>query len=206
MSEAPQRFPLAWPTHKPRTKNRQAGKFRYKDGRGWMVDLTTAMAMERLDREINLLGAQLPILSSNIELKMDGRPRSGTDPADPGVALYFQLKGKPHTMACDTYNNVAQNIAALAAHIESTRAIERYGVATAAEVLQAFTALPPPINMPAPSRPWWEVFGVIRTQVGPDDIQALYRAKAKQAAGDEERLKELNLAKDDALAQLKTEA
>jgi hypothetical protein len=209
MAEAPQRFPLAWPKHRPRTKGRKQGRFTYKNGHETKA-ISTNMAMERLDAELNRLGAQLPILSSNIELRLDGRPRSGTNPTDPGVALYFQLGGKPHTMACDTYTEVSQNIAALAAHIEATRAIERHGVATASEVLQAFTALPPPASTaPAAAIPlgegvkWWEVFGVMREVADEDTINAIYRTKAR-ASGGGETLTKLNMARDAALADIRS--
>lgn len=208
MAEAPQRFPLAWPKHRPRTKGRKQGRFTYKNGHETKA-ISTNMAMERLDAELNRLGAQLPILSSNIELRLDGRPRSGTNPTDPGVALYFQLGGKPHTMACDTYTEVSQNIAALAAHIEATRAIERYGVATAAEVLQAFTALPPPTAVVTPRIPladdvkWWEVFGIQPEVATMEEIDALYRVKAR-TAGTAEKITILNMARDAAREHFKS--
>lgn len=159
--DAPSRYPLAWPAHRPRTKVRKNGPFREDAETRFNAKQPIGMprAIDRLEAELDRLGATLPLISSNIEPRLDGRPRAGArTPDDPGVALYFQLKGKPHTMACDTYTQVEQNIAALAAHIEATRKIERLGVATASEVLQAFAALPPPPAGPI-TRPWREVFG-----------------------------------------------
>jgi hypothetical protein len=107
-------------------------------------------------------------------------------------------------MACDTYTEVAQNIAAIANHIEATRRIERYGVATAAETLRAFQALPPPVQE-APKTPWWVVFGVDSMTTDVDVIQAIYRVKARQA-GSEAALLALNLARDEALGAINARA
>jgi hypothetical protein len=155
---APTRYPLAWPNGRPRTRQRRRGTFSVSTG-GKARQVTITAAADRLEAEIEKLGGVYPLLSSNLETRIDGRPRADrATPADPGVCVYFQLKGAPYVLACDTFDEVAQNIAALAAHIEATRRIERYGVASAAETLQAFAALPPP--GPPPARPWWEVLGL----------------------------------------------
>jgi hypothetical protein len=196
----PTRYPLAWPAHKPRTKwqDRKAGDFVHAGKKA-----TMAGALDRLETEIDRLGGVYPLLSSNYELKMDGTPRlDRAAPDDPGVCVYFHIKGEPYAMACDTYTAAAQNIMAIANHIEATRRIARYGVATAAEALQAFQALPPPAGV-KPARPWWEVFGVMRQTADKDMISALYRAKAKTAATDEGALQELNLARDAALKEIR---
>lgn len=163
--------------------------------------------MERLEAEVSRLGGRYPLLSSNIETRLDGRPRSGqSEPGDPGVCLYLSLKGEPLAMACDSFTSVAQNIGALAAHIQAVRAIERYGVATAAETLQAFRALPPPIYAGPPKRPWHEVFGLDPTVADRESVEALYKAKARKAhpdaGGSAEAMAELNTAREDAIRAL----
>jgi hypothetical protein len=96
--------------------------------------------------ELGRIDAQGVVLSSNLRLCVDGSV--GTDQraaaSDPGVALYFKWKGKDVVLACDSYYTVAGNIAALAAHIEATRAIERYGVGT---LEQMFTGLGEPNSL-----------------------------------------------------------
>lgn len=152
MTEAPSAFPLAWPLGRPRTPPRQREKGRFTtalrnkpDERGHKP-LTLAEARQRLASQCDLLRARLPILSSNVELRLDGQPRSGQpEPSDTGVALYFQLDGKPIVLACDRYTEVAQNIAAIAGHIDATRRIERYGVATIEQMFTGFLALPAPL-------------------------------------------------------------
>src|SRR5690606_37638439 len=113
---------------------------------------------------------------------LDGLPRSGqAEPSDPGVALYFDLAGKPHCMPCDTYTKVAQNIAAIAAHIEATRAIERHGVSSVAEMFSGFTALPAPSS----KRAWRDVLGFHGTQLpSKASIDSAWREKAKKAHPD----------------------
>lgn len=206
MTDTPTRFPLAWPTGRQRKKHRIRGQFsQAKDGGSGQRPISIATATERLEDQLQRLGGTLPILSSNLELRLDGRPRADRGaPADPGVCLYFQMKGQPYAMACDTFNEVAQNIAAIANHIEATRRIERYGVATAAETLQAFSALPPPMVTPPPVD-WRKVFGLAPGAVMTgEEISALYRIKAKARAHDEAALQELNVARDLAFADTTT--
>ena len=99
--------------------------------------------------------ARYVVLSSNVELRLDGQPRAGLrDPADPGVALYFQLDGKLIVLACDRYTTVAANMAAIAAHLDATRTIERHGVGTLEQMFAGFAALPAPGK-----QPWRAVLG-----------------------------------------------
>lgn len=201
-------YPLQWPAVRRRTDpaRRKYGRFNRKVDNGRYMatkDISVADAVERLQIELDRIGARLPVISSNVELRLDGLPRSGQRaPDDPGVALYFQLDGKPHCMPCDTYTKVEHNIAAIAAHIEATRAIERHGVATVAEMFSGFEALPPP--GPA-ERPWWEVLGVTR-DAGEDAVRAAYREKAKRAhpdtpTGSPGAMAALNAARDAALRE-----
>jgi hypothetical protein len=188
--DAPSRYPLAWPANKPRTpaSRRKVGKFSSAG-----APLSIAYAVGRVQREVDRLGGRYALLSSDLQLRQDGLPRSVQgEPSDPGICLYFQMAGKPYAMACDTYTKVAQNLAAIAAHIEATRAIERYGVATAAETLQAFQALP------APKRPH-EILGVARDASEPEVRAAWRRLIAEHhpdQGGSEKRAAELNAARD----------
>ena len=63
---------------------------------------SVAECVKEIRRQLNLLGAKLPVISSNIPLKADGNPYS--DPgrmADPAAAVYFQLNSKPYCLPCD---------------------------------------------------------------------------------------------------------
>lgn len=210
MTSAPQRSPLSWPAHRPRTawSRRRPGAFRTNS-----QDITVAAAMDRVEAELQRLGGINALLSSNLDLRLDGRPRSGVgQPADPGVCLYFTLKAEPFALACDTYSRVAQNIAVLAAHLEATRAIERHGVASAAESLQAFSALPPPA---APARTCWDILGVsrqtimdlperLRTITINEAWRGLSKAAHPDAGGTEAAQADLNAARTAALEEIST--
>lgn len=201
-----QAYPLHWPAWKPRKPidARKTGRFNTKRSNGSYLqsrDLTVADAMGRLQREIDAIGARNYVLSTNVELRLDGLPRSGQpEPKDPGVALYFYLQGKQLCMPCDTYTRIADNIAALAAHIEATRAIERYGVQTINEAFTGFEALPAPTH-------WSEILGLNRDFVTAADVDAAYRRKAKDAhpdrpGGSHDKMSQLNAARDAALKEI----
>lgn len=208
---APTRFPLAWPAHRPRTKarDRRRGQSSMKHG-DKTVKVSLAKACIRLEDEILRLGGLNALLSMNVELRLDGVPRADqrTAESDPGTAVYFTIKGEPYTLACDTFDQVSQNVAALANHIEATRRITSYGVATAAETLQAFLALPAP--GPAVT-PWWRTLGLVSADAlefippssRPALIDSLYKTQAKDLhpdrGGSPEAMSELNAARDEAL-------
>src|SRR5262249_18587521 len=162
-------------------------------------------ALNRLQTELERISPHYAVISSNLELKRDGFPRSGQkEPEDPGIAVYFLLDGKPHCLPCDTYTQIAQNIAAIAAHIEATRAFERYGVASVAEMFAGFLALPSPDE----GRPWREVLGLHREpQVTIADVEARYRVLAAErhpdTGGSHAMMAELNRARSEARAELR---
>lgn len=200
-------YPLQWPAGRPRKEHRKRAAFGKRVNNGkWdeTKDLTVADAISRLQQEIDRLGARLPVISSNLEPRLDGLPRSGqSEPRDPGVALYFDLNGKPHCMPCDTYDRVADNIAAIAKHIEATRAIDRFGVATVAEMFTGFAALP----APGAKRGWREVMDFMPgddPQITVEVIESRYRRLAStrhpdRPGGSHDKMAELNAARDEAL-------
>lgn len=200
-----QAYPLQWPLQRPRTPHgrRRDGKFHRSvdTGRGWREkkDLTLPGAIDRLQGELDRIGARHVVLSTNLETRLDGLPRAGQrQPDDPGVAVYFDLKGKPHCLPCDTYTKIVANVAAVAAHIEATRAIERHGVASVAEMFSGFQALPAPGTIP-----WWQILQVPEA-ASRAEIDASYRRLARERhpdvrGGSEAMMADLNTARDAAL-------
>ncbi len=187
--EAVSRFPLAWPVGWVRTPygRRQIAKFtqttqtmgaegpRYRTGH-----VSVFVATQRLEAQLDKLGAQDPILSTNVPLRLDGRPRSETDPADVGVAVYFRFKGKATVMACDRWTRVADNIAAIAAHVDALRRIERYGIGTIEQALAGYKALPADT-----AAAWRIVFGFSAQEAVSDaTLDSRYKALAKKAHPD----------------------
>jgi hypothetical protein len=197
MSQEKSRFPLAWPLGWPRTNDRVPSRFT-----SHRRDITIAGAIQRLENELERLGATEPLLSSNLKLSLSAVPFSGqAEPRDPAVAIYFKLKGHDRVLACDKYTSASGNIAAIAAHIDALRRIERYGVGTMEQAFAGYVGLPPPS---ADNRPFWrETFGIgPMTPVTMADVRAIYRDLAKRNANNEARLRELNIARDAAWQEL----
>lgn len=192
---APSAHPLSWPMGKPRTPHHRRRRASFKRNGSY---LSIAAGADRVEAEVKRLGGRYLLISSDLLVRLDGRPRSGQPlPADPGVCVYFQIGADPYAMACDQYTTPADNLAAIAAHIEATRAITRYGVATAAETLQAFLALPDP--KASVVRQWWEVLGV-DPRPAPSEVDAAYRKLAAERhpdrGGTDQQMAELNAARD----------
>lgn len=201
-----ERYPLKWPLQKARTpgyarKRSQFGSSSHEPGQSWRSrkPITVAGAMKRLREELERIGVKEFILSSNLPLNRDGSPASGRRaPDDPGVAVYFQRQKQAVCLPCDTYETAEDNIAAVAKHIEATRAIERYGVASVREMFSGFTAIAAP-----GSKHWTAVLG-LDLAASPDRIRAAHRLLYKQRAAmgsPEAALAELNAARDRALEE-----
>jgi DnaJ-domain-containing protein 1 len=119
------------------------------------------------------------VLSTNIRFTASGardKNVSRRDPDDPGVAFYFDLDGRPHVLACDRWDTVQDNIAAIAAHIEALRGQERWGVA---DLQQAFAGH---VALPAPEQ-WWQILGVT-SRATSAEIDAAWREKMRSAHPD----------------------
>lgn len=195
--ESVKRYPLEWPIGWKRCRYRKNGRFK-KEGR-W---ITTQAATTRLENELDKLGAKNVVLSTNVSLRLDGRPRSDENPTDPGAAIYFSFRGKATVLACDSYTAVADNIAALAAHLDSLRAIERHGVGTIEQALAGYKALPADT-----AADWRAVFGFAReSRPTVDQVQNAYREAAKvrhpDVGGTEIEMSHVNRARDYALMEL----
>ncbi len=202
----PTAYPLTWPAGRPRTpwqKRKRAAFKTMRESRG-LSELTVAVGTERVLRELQLFGARYPLISTDVELRRDGLPRSGkSDPTDPGAAVYFTKDGKPYCLACDTFDRVADNLAAIAGHIEATRKQLRYGVATAEESLRAFEALPPP----SAERDWRDVLELRRCdRITEYHVRFAYAKLAKERhpdrGGSDAMMAELNVARDRALKEI----
>lgn len=191
-------FPLQWPSGWPRARFRQRAVFGTTGRKGWKESLTVADARARLSEQLDFLGARYATLSTNVELRLDGQPRSGQpEPSDPGAAVYFQIKGRDTVLACDKWDRVADNIAAVAKHIEALRGIDRWGVGTAEQAFAGYQALPAPEQ-------WWQVLGV-SSNATMDEIKAAYRKRAAAAhpdsGGSHAEMARLNAARDQAIRE-----
>ena len=200
-------YPLRWPLQKPRMpdhmrRDGQFGSMSERPGQSYRSrqPITVAGAMKRLRDEVERIGVREFTLSSNLPLNRDGSPSSrGGHGGDPGVAVYFDRKGQAVCLPCDTYRSPADNIAAVAKHIEATRAIERYGVASIREMFSGFTAIAAP-----GSKHWTAVLGLKLDASAAAIKEAhmrLYKQRAAMANPDA-ALAELNSARDQALKEI----
>lgn len=142
----PQRYPLSWPSGWQRTPygRRRHAAFSKRSLSGYKDRLGVGDGLARLTGELRRLGAQQIIISSNLQVRQDGLPYAGQPKRldDPGIAVYFKLKGASRVLACDKWHSAADNMAAIAGHIEAIRAVDRYGVGTLEQAFAGYQALP----------------------------------------------------------------
>ncbi len=190
-------FPLQWPSDRPRTRTRAHSRF--GRGAGW----TVAQARDYLIAELERLGTKRPVISSNISLRLDGLLRASQgEPADPGVAVYFEKDGQRVAFACDRWNRVADNLYSIAKTVEALRGIERWGTGDMVRAaFRGFRALPLPV------RPWRTVFGFAaddRVSIG--EVEKRFRDSAgvnhPDKGGLPSVMAELSAARDDARREL----
>ena len=191
-------YPLQWPVGVPRTEpgDRQSGAFKARGS-----ELTVARAIHRVEDEIRRMQEawlETLIVSSNIA----GTSRS--QPDDPGVAIYFTRGDKTYCFPCDRYRKVADNIAAVAKHLEAMRGMERWGVGTVDQLFGGFTALP------APAGDWRSVLGIQGDGIDREVVEARYRSLARRkhpdAGGSHDDFIRLQDARSAALAEIGAEA
>jgi hypothetical protein len=197
--EGVQRFPLSWPIGWKRTQRysrKSRAPFR---SRG--QSMTVGEAVRRLTGELQRLGVRSGdfIVSSNLETRLDGLPYANQrEPDDSGVAVYFRLRNADRVMACDTWTRVADNLAAIAGHIDAIRRVDRYGVGS---LDQAFAGY---VGLPAKGETWRATLGF-----GPDDqvdiakVEQAFRDRARSAhpdieGGSHDAMASLTMARDEA--------
>lgn len=207
-------YPLDWPPGWPRATRRVPSKF---SGRHRRYEFPTiAEGRDRLLRELGMMNATYVVLSTNIRPRLDGLPASNTaEPDDPGVSVYFSLKGRPHVLACDKWSRVGCNLAAIAKHIEALRGIDRWGVGSIERAFAGFSALPPPGASTEPAKRPWRVVLDVECPANPDGgareaflmlAESRFKAKARtahpDAGGTTEAMAELNIAIGEAREEL----
>lgn len=147
MSEAIEAYPLSWPPARKRVGYRENALF----------DTTFGKARDLARNQISLLGGKGVIISSNVPLRQDGMPYAKPPGwIDPAVAVYFTYKKRQMCFACDRWNDVADNMQAIAKTIEALRGVARWGTGDMMEAaFTGFAALPAPGQTHA--RGWPEV-------------------------------------------------
>lgn len=211
--------PLQWPPGWPRTpyhgrKGAQFGKgdATYRDGVRYVSKraLTVTDGVERVLAELGRMGVSRDdiVISTNIPTRLDGLPRSGErKPDDPGAAVYWEKRRhdrpNPFVMAIDRYDEVADNLAAIAHTLEAMRSIDRHGGAQILE--RAFTGF---VALPAPgaSKHWRDILDYRAPNPVRAVIDETYRRLASNAhpdkGGSHEQMADLNRARDDAYREI----
>lgn len=198
-------YPLTWPVGRSRrpAEEREPARFGQERIEGaWKrkQPLTVYVALTRLRTELFRRGAENVVVSTNIPTRQDGLPYSqAREPDDPAVAVYFRWHGEAHCLPCDKWTRVADNLAAVAAHLDALRRIERYAVGDIAQVFAGYKALPAP--MPA-KRDWWEVLGLDKIPdhywIAKDRAHDLLRHLHPDHGGNHIQASEINVALDEA--------
>lgn len=204
-------YPLAWPAGWPRAKPIGA------KGMG-PFSCTPAKAINDLYGELHRLGASHVVVSSNCKVNLRGIPYAEDLSArlpDPGVAVYFQFRARPMTMAQDVYQVPWANIRSLGLAIAALRAIERHGGGYMMQrSFDGFAQLPPPEGSHgAVLRPWREVLEMgdpAYASIPADGQIAIaetrYRDRARKAhpdsGGSADTMAELNIAIQQARGEL----
>lgn len=207
-----QSYPLLWPKGWPRTP------FGKQTSNANLRTVQFDAARKSIFAELRRLGATGIVLSTNVPLRTDGMPYADAARRrmpDPGVAVYFQLRGKPMSMARDAYLDIAQNLRSLALAIEYLRGLERHGGAIMLErAFAGFTALPPPSGGEVVFEEevdWREELGPVPEGLTDNEIlivmESRYRTNAKishsDQGGNNDTMIRLNLAIAQAREELK---
>lgn len=162
-------YPLQWPAAWPRAKEIKSAQFKVGMGE----------AVSHLYDELDRLGATDIIVSSNMRVRLDGRPLAKqVRMEDEGVAVYFKYNGAQQCIPCDKWATVKDNVRAIGLTVEALRGLERWGAKEMVNAaFQGFKALPSAIIVgDGTARAWWEVLDIPQDS----DLAAASRAYKEQ--------------------------
>ncbi|GFO80738.1 MAG: hypothetical protein A49_03650 [Methyloceanibacter sp.] len=187
-----QNYPLSWPPGFPRTKHTERGQFRtaFNGARENVEKSLTAFARDSGKVISNL------VISSNQTI-------GGSEPNDPGVAVWFSWNDMQVCIPVDRYASVASNLQAIHHIIEARRVELRHG--TLALVRATFTGFQ---VLPAPAGEHWrDVLALLSdTPTTKDAIESAYKrlslVRHPDKGGSTEAMAELNNAKATALREI----
>lgn len=200
----PTRYPLQWPEGWKRMQSYQRKTATFsRQGKA----LTVFDGVQRVLDELQRLGVHQDdvVVSTNLQTRLDGLPRSNqARPGDPGVCVYWRKSPKEpmRCMAVDRYDEVQDNLAAVAATLEAMRSIERHGGAAILDrAFTGFAALPAPVGG---KRDWWTVLDLPSNATDAEIRHAYVRLALihhPDKGGDAQRMAEINRARDEALSK-----
>jgi hypothetical protein len=181
---------VTWPPGRPRAAQRTDSAFKNREA---------ATERRGIEVELERWGVRQFIISASNQRIFAG---------DPAAAVWWQTpppRGELRVLACDKYTKLADNLHAIRLTLEAMRALERWGAYTAEQAAEgARLALPPPEGHAAAD--WRRLLGYI-SGLAPDKQLVLcehaYRSMSREAAGDEARQRQINLAIEAARKELR---
>lgn len=189
MTETVAPYPLAWPETLPRSTWKAKSQFR--------TQLTGAM--KNVHDSLRLFGSESGKAVSDIVLSSNA-VLGDMSPADAGVAVWFVWEGERRCIAVDGYPTVQENLQAIHHVLEARRTEMRHaGIVMVRAAFKGFTAA-----LPAPDRRHWSaVLGVPR-DADEAAVRSAYKVRAREYGErkDEASLRELNIARDAAIAEV----
>jgi hypothetical protein len=189
-------FPLCWPERFPRSRSREAGKFK----------ATLSGALNNVEESLRMFASdsgkklEALVISSNVTL---GAQR----PEDPGVAVWFTWDGMQVCIPVDRYSTLEANLQAIHHIIEARRVELRHGTLSLVRAsMTGFLSLPAPADAPA-KRTWRQVMNFTSEPVSLDLLEQRYRLLASKRhpdkpGGSDQAFVELNAARVEALQEL----
>lgn len=187
-----QAYPLQWPNGWERAKSRRTGDH---------FKVTFDQTRRELYEELTKLKAQHVVVSSWLPLRIDGTPRGDAARMklpDPGIAVYFELRGRRMCMARDAFETVVANMRSVGLALAHLRGLERHGGAQMMDrAFEGFAQLPSLDSVHC-----FQTLG-IRADATVDEIEFAFRRLARKAhpdkGGSHEAMAELTAARTQAL-------
>ncbi len=188
-------WPLLWPDNQPRTATRVSSAFRTKFD-GALKNVQGSLAAFAKDSGISMTGMQI---TSNFSF---GTPQ----PADPGIAVWFNWDGSQRCIAVDRYRTGACNLQAVHHVLEARRVELRHaGINMVRTTFKGFqVALPSPEML---GEKHWSVVLNVAREATAEQIQQAYKFQVRKLNENDRadnymaRLQALNVARDQALKE-----
>ncbi len=193
MEDTVPNFPLQWPVGRLRTLPHNYKSNPFRTG--------LEKAMENVRASLRGFSKDAGVKIENVVLSSNADFIS-VNPSDPGVAVWFKLKGQWVCFAVDVFPTLSANIQAVHHIIEARRVELRYGgFEFVQQTFKSFLALPSP---GVDSRPWWKVL-LVSSIANRETIDRAYRDLAKthhpDKGGDAKNWATLQRAYEEAKAQ-----
>lgn len=97
-----------------------------------------------LSYELEKLGAKSVVIEAFFaedDLRLDGWPRAGRRPAQPGVIVSFDSRHGPLRYGTDAFPEYEANLRAIGLGLEALRKVDRYGIGKRGEQYQGWKAI-----------------------------------------------------------------